>query len=82
MKQDIKNKNNKNKLNPLPVEFFENLKSPKNKNTDSDDIEPFQFSKEVLDGTRLITVVGIEKKTIGDIIMKYKESELHAKKIL
>lgn len=61
MKQSIKIENNKDKLNPLPVEFFENLKSPKNKNTDSNDIEPFEFSKEVLDGDRLITVVSVEK---------------------
>lgn len=61
MKQNIKVENNKNKLNPLPVEFFENLKNTENKNTDSDNIEPFEFSKEVLDGDRLITVVGIKK---------------------
>ena len=61
MKQSIKIENNKDKLNPLPIEFFENLKSVENKNTDSDDIEPFEFSKEVLNGDKLITVVGIEK---------------------
>lgn len=61
MKQSIKIENNKDKLNPLPVEFFENLKSPKNKNTDRNDIEPFEFSKDVLDGDRLITVVSVEK---------------------
>lgn len=61
MKQSIKIENNKDKLNPLPVKFFENLKSPKNKNTDNDNIEPFEFSKEVLDGDKLITVVGIQK---------------------
>ena len=67
MKQNIKVENNKNKLNPLPVEFFENLKSPKNKNTDNDNIEPFEFSKEVLNGDRLITVVDIEKNKEGKI---------------
>ena len=41
--------------------LFENLKNTENKNTDSDNIEPFEFSKEVLDGDRLITVVGIKK---------------------
>lgn len=61
MKQSIKIENNKDKLNPLPVEFFENLKSPENKNTDNDNIEPFEFSKEALDGDKLITVVGIQK---------------------
>lgn len=61
MKQSIKIENNKDKLNPLPVEFFENLKSPENKNTDNDNIEPFEFSKEALDGDRLITVVSVEK---------------------
>lgn len=61
MKQNTKIESNKNKLNPLPVEFFENLKSVESKNTDSDDIEPFEFSKEVLDGDRLITVVNVEK---------------------
>ena len=61
MKQDIKNENNKDDLNPLPVDFFENLENVENKNTYSSDIEPFEFSKEVLDGDRLITIVGIEK---------------------
>ncbi len=61
MKQDIKNENNKDDLNPLPVDFFENLENVENKNTYSGDIEPFEFSKEVLDGDRLITIVGIEK---------------------
>ena len=61
MKQSIKIENNKDKLNPLPVEFFENLKSIENKNINSDDIEPFEFSKEVLDGDRPITVAGVER---------------------
>lgn len=61
MKQSIKIENNKDKLNPLPIEFFENLKSVENKNTDNDDIEPFEFSKKMLDGDRLITVVSVEK---------------------
>lgn len=58
----MRNKNNKDNLNPLPVEFFENLKSVENKNTDNNDIEPFEFSKEVLNGDRLITVASVKKQ--------------------
>lgn len=61
MKQNTRNKNDKDNLTPLPIEFFENLKNVENKNTDNKDIEPFEFSKEVLDGDRLITVVNVEK---------------------
>ena len=62
MIQNMRNKNNKDNLNPLPVEFFENLKSVENKNTDNNDIEPFEFSKEVLNGDRLITVASVKKQ--------------------
>ena len=40
----------------LPVSFFENLKTQKNAKIEKDEVIPFRFSKEVLEGERKIKV--------------------------
>lgn len=43
-------------MQPLPVSFFENLKTQKNAKIEKDEVISFRFSKEVLEGERKVKV--------------------------
>ena len=43
-------------MQSLPVSFFENLKTQKNAKIEKDEVIPFRFSIEVLEGERKVKV--------------------------
>nr|DAR45460.1 MAG TPA: hypothetical protein [Caudoviricetes sp.] len=51
-------------MQALPVSFFENLKTQKNAKIEKDEVIPFRFSKEVLEGERKVKVTLPKKKDV------------------